>query len=612
MIIGTAGHIDHGKSALITALTGRTMDRLQEERRRGITIDLNFAPFVVPGGPTAGIIDVPGHEDFIRTMVAGASGVDLVLLVIDAAEGPRPQTYEHLDILDQLGVQRGIPVITKTDTVEAEWLALMVDEVTDLLQLRRTHFEAPMLTSAKTGEGIAALRARLEQFVTEWRPLKDADLFRMPIDRAFSLVGVGTVVTGTVWSGTISSGATVAILPGKQRGRVRSIEIFGDNVTEAHAGHRHAMVLSGVHRDDIGRGRTIVGVEDGWVETTALDVHLNIANEAHRAVTSRTRVRFHLGTTEVLARAYPRSPLPPGGSGMARLILEAPTVARGRDRFVLRSYSPMATIGGGIVLDPQPARRARWFPGIGGTDSERVGAIVRRRHRGMPSAIAPHVVGSPLPEALKLLAEQGDLQELDQTWFHRSVLTRAAERALELVHAHHQAQPAEAGMSQETLRQALGVPDLVVAEVLRGLTEQGTLRVEQGIVANVRHQPSVAGGTETIDRIVGTIGKEGLTPPTLTELKQRLGGEDTVQGIQLAVHSGRLVQVERDRWFATDALDRFVVMVREVASHNEGTITPAGVRERTGLSRRFLIPLLEWTDRQGITRREGNDRFLCS
>jgi selenocysteine-specific elongation factor len=276
MIVGTAGHIDHGKSALVEALTGRAMDRLAEERRRGITIDLNFAPLELESGTVAGVVDVPGHEDFVRTMVAGASGVDLALLVVAADEGIMPQTLEHLSVLEHLGVPHGIPLLTKSDLVEPDWLELVAAELGERLASSRVAFEPPLPVSARTGEGIDELRRRIGRRARSLVARAPGDLFRLPVDRTFSLAGVGTVVTGTAWSGRLRIGDQVALLPGGALARVRSIQVHGQAVERSEPGHRTAVGLAGIGREAAGRGTVLVHAADPWTPTTALDVELSL------------------------------------------------------------------------------------------------------------------------------------------------------------------------------------------------------------------------------------------------------------------------------------------------------------------------------------------------
>ncbi|MGH7519553.1 MAG: selenocysteine-specific translation elongation factor, partial [Gemmatimonadales bacterium] len=381
MIVGTAGHIDHGKSALVTALTGAPTDRLAEERRRGITIDLGFAPLDLDG-VTAGVVDVPGHEDFVRTMVAGASGIDLALLVVAADEGIMPQTEEHLAILEQLAVPAGLPVITKSDLVEPAWLELVIGEVAERLGRSSVAFDAPLAVSAVTGAGVEELRRRLGEHARRVAVRPADDVFRLPLDRAFSVAGVGTVVTGTAWSGSVAIGDRVRLLPGGAEARVRSIESYGRALERSAPGARTALGLAGLERAEARRGQVVVRAEVPWTASDRLDVAI-VLLPGVRPLTMRSRVRLHIGTAEVMARIAPRGAVPDGAQ-LARLRLESPLLARGGDRFVLRSYSPVTTIGGGIVLDPDPpVRAAPWPPELAASEPERrLGALVARRPYG--------------------------------------------------------------------------------------------------------------------------------------------------------------------------------------------------------------------------------------
>ncbi|HTG84522.1 MAG TPA: selenocysteine-specific translation elongation factor, partial [Gemmatimonadales bacterium] len=358
MIIGTAGHIDHGKSTLLEALTGRRMDPLVEEQRRGITLDLHFTSLDLGDGITAGVVDVPGHEDLVRTMVAGAAGIDLVLLVVAADEGIMPQTREHLAVVQQLGIPAGIPVITKVDTVEREWAEMVALEAGEWLSDGRVAFSSPILVSATRGDGITELRERIRELAKDLPSRPVDDLFRLPIDRALSVAGVGTVVTGTAWSGSLARGESVRVLPSGRVGRVRTIQNHGSDLERSVPGARTAVGIAGIEREDIHRGDVLVRENEPWAATTVLDAVVTLIPSASRQLSHRGRVRVHLGSAEVLARVRLKSPLLPGQSGAIRLLLETPTVARGGDRFVLRSYSPVETIGGGWIADPDPPRRS--------------------------------------------------------------------------------------------------------------------------------------------------------------------------------------------------------------------------------------------------------------
>jgi selenocysteine-specific elongation factor len=609
MIIGTAGHIDHGKSSLVTALTGRPMDRLAEERRRKITIELNFAPLDLGNGKVAGVVDVPGHEDFVRTMVAGASGIDLALLIIAADEGIMPQTVEHLLILEQLQVARGIPVISKIDLVDPEWLDLVVLDVAARLRRSSVAFDEPVPVSAKTGAGLDALRDKLTaQSTLDRRPANDA--FRMPIDRVFTLAGVGTVVTGTVWSGRLAVGDTVVALPTGVRGRVRSLESFGRAVTRSEPGARTAVGIGGLDRHALERGSVLVTDQLPWSPVSALDVEIEIDRSAPRPLVPRTRVRLLLGTAEVMARILPRGAIHPGGRGMARLKLEAPLVSRAGDRFVLRSFSPVSTIGGGWVLDPQPPiRRTAWPPGLASKQPlERFQALLQRRPAGIERAQLPLLLGVSEGVAGEVARSEPGARLLDGLWVASSVVEEIARRALSLLRDYHRERPADPGMPLETLRHALHARDLIIEAALDDSARAGRLRRREGIISLSGFEPRIEGGDVEIDRIVKILSEAELTPPSVAELERSTGRRDLHRLLRLAAARGRVEAVERDRYYTREALERFTGVLNDLGQ--SGLIVPATIRDRLGISRKYLIPLLEWADGRGITVREGEGRRL--
>jgi selenocysteine-specific elongation factor len=608
VIVGTAGHIDHGKSALVTALTGAPMDRLAEERRRGITIDLNFAPLDLGSG-VAGIVDVPGHEDFVRTMVAGASGIDLALLVVAADEGMMPQTEEHLAILEQLGIPAGIPVVTKADLAEPDWVELVAGELAERLARSPVRFDRPIAVSARSGQGLDQLKAALVRHAGAIRKRDPADLFRMPVDRAFSLAGVGTVVTGTAWSGRVRIGDPVALLPGKGRGRVRSIESFRQAVDRSEPGARTAVGIAGLSRDDAARGMVLVDDGAAWTTTAAVDVEIALERGAPRPLGPRARVRLHLGTAEVMARVSPRAAIEPGGRGLARLALEEPIVARGDDRFVLRSYSPVTTIGGGRVLDPlPPRRRAIWPAGLAAPGADRLSALLERRPSGISASLLPVILGLP-PGPATALAQDGESARLaGDAWVSAGVMARSAARAHDLLRTFHRGHPTDRGMPLETLRRGLSTTQEIAETVVADLVRSGRIRRQEGVVSLAGFVPRVEGGEAEIDRIVGILEAAALSPPSLAELERQTGRRDLAAMLRLAAASGRVEAVERDRYYSRGALDRFVEALTDLG--RETTIAPAALRDRLGISRKFLIPLLEWADGKGLTVRVGEGRKL--
>jgi selenocysteine-specific elongation factor len=610
MIIGSAGHIDHGKSTLISALTGRPMDRLAEERRREITIELNFAPLDLGSTRMAGVIDVPGHEDFVRTMVAGASGIDLALLVVAADEGIRPQTEEHLIILEQLGIAAGIPVVTKADLVEEDWLQLVMLEISERLGRSSISFEPPLAVSARTGLGLAALRTRLADYARTLEGRPSADVFRMPIDRVFSLSGVGTVVTGTAWSGALKVGDSVLALPAGARGRVRSLESFGRPVDRSESGARTAVAIVGIERAALTRGQTLLTPDLPWASTSALDVEIALQAEATRPLNHRSRVRLLLGTAEVMARVLPQSPIEPGGRGMARLKLETPLVARARDRFVLRSYSPVTTIGGGRVLDPlPPPRRSLWPAALASLEPvEHFRSMLQRRPAGIETGALPILTGLPPAAATGAAREVSETRLLDDLWVSAKVVEEVRKRALSVVKAYHGKHPADRGMPLETLRHALRASQVIVEAALDDALRAGRLRRHEGLVALSGFAPKVVGGEVEIDRIIKLVADAHLSPPSVAELEHVTGRRDLPAILRLAAARGYVEAVERDRYYARGALDQFAQVLNEMGQ--QGPIVPSEVRDRLGISRKYLIPLLEWADGRGITVRDGEGRRL--
>jgi selenocysteine-specific elongation factor SelB len=543
VIIGTAGHIDHGKSALIEALTGRRMDRLAEERRRGITIELNFAPIDLGPGLRAGVVDVPGHEDLVRTMAAGASGMDVALLVVAADEGIKPQTREHRAVLEALQVRAGIPVITKADRVEEGWADLVAEEVRAWLAGSPVSFTPPVVVSARTGSGLADLRAMLASLAVQSSGRPAVDLFRLHIDRAFSLPGTGTVVTGTIVSGSVRVGDRVMLVPGGVESRVRAVQTFGSDATEVGVGERAGVALAGVPRTGAVRGMSLVHAGAGWREGTVLDVRLDLAPGA--VLKPRTRVRVLHGTAEVMARVQPS----PGEPRVARLRLESPLAARAGDRFVVRGYSPVATLGGGMVLDPSPPPRARWLPGLSHAASEsRLAALAARRRGGIPDVELAVLTGLPEPEAQTVAAASG--------------LVRAAGR----------------------WRQPPRAPEAKVAE-----PEPADPAREQRLLA-----------------LAARIESAGLAAPSADELGWNSDAEVPAL-LREGERCGLIHRLDASHWVGAGAARTLRAILQNLNA--EGGITPSALRDRTGLSRKYLIPLLEWSDRQGWTLRRGAVRI---
>jgi len=620
-VIGTAGHIDHGKTALVKALTGVDTDRWEEEKRRGITIDLGFAPLPLGDDVQASVVDVPGHEGFVRNMLAGATGIDVALLVIAADEGIMPQTEEHLAIVELLGVRRGIPVITKRDLVDAEWLELVQGEVAARLAASRVRWERAVAVSALTGEGLDELRGALGRVAADLVERPAADLFRLPIDRVFAVAGAGTVVTGSTWSGGVAVGESVRLLPLGRDVRVRSIEVHGESAARAVPGRRTALALVGVDKSELARGDVAV-TGPGWHATGMLDAAVELLRGAHKPLASRTRVRVHLGTAEVLARVVQTRAIGPGETGPARLVLETPLVARGGDRFVLRSFSPVTTIGGGVVLDPFPPqrtrlRRRRIVPDQ--TPAQRLEAlVVEAGLAGVATDTLAVRLGVAPRRVTTVIAEVGDgLLALGEMLVASAAVTAEAARLAEVLRRHHKEHPLDPGMSLQALRATVGggaASSPPPAAVVDAVLEQGVRARKLEIVESVARVPGWrpafdARASGARDQVARRVAEAKWQVPTVAELERELPNAPVRAVLAHLAREGVVEQMDQERYAAAPALAEFRAVL-EATLTELGSATPAELRDRLGLTRKYLIPLLEWADRRGVTRRAGDARVL--
>jgi selenocysteine-specific elongation factor len=614
VVIGTAGHVDHGKTALVKALTGTDTDRWEEEKRRGITIDLGFAVLPLGEHLRASVVDVPGHEDFVRNMVAGATGVDVALLVIAADEGIMPQTSEHLAILEFLGVKTGVVALTKADLVDPAWLDLVRSDIAERLAGTPVRWQAIEPVSAIDGRGLPALVAHLTRAATEAATRDATDLFRLPVDRVFSVAGAGTVVTGTTWSGSVQVGADVTVFPGAIHARVRSVEVHGVQANAAQPGRRTALALVGADKTVIGRGSVVV-TGDGWQETTALDAAVTLLPHA-RPLSQRTRVRLHHGTAEVIARVTPAgADIPPGGSGLVRLRLEAPLVTRWGDRAVLRAYSPVATIGGAIVVDPTPAARPRrpdpaTLKGSA-NERERLAAFVAAEGRaGLAVSQLPVRLGLHAQRVASIIAATPEILQFGPTLVPKARVAEARDRATKALTAHHKAHPLEPGMRRDAFRLVLGGGGLA-DELEAVLAGEGRVVQEGGAIRLPQHKPRLADedvgtlGPALLDQLAGA-GFEGKTAAELASALTHAAAKVT-EVAEFYVRQGRAVRIGRDRYYQRAALDRATDMTLGVI-RERGSASPAQLRDALGLTRKYLIPFLEWLDAQGYTVRSGDVR----
>lgn len=612
MILGTAGHIDHGKTALVKALTGVDTDRLPEEKRRGITIDLGFAPLELDGIGTVGVVDVPGHEAFVRTMLAGASGVDAALLVVAADEGVMPQTREHLDILSLLGVTDIVVALTKRDLVDADWLPLVADEIDSLFRMRALQPAGIVPVSAMTREGLPELRQALVAALVNARRDREAgDLFRMPVDRAFSVRGTGTVVTGTVWSGSVRRDDTVFAHPGGRALRIRGIQTHGRAVNEAGPGQRTALALANCDVAEMERGMVLVD-SPAWSPTTRLLAQIRLAPDAP-PVTPRTRLSLHLATSEIEARLSFNSASNLNGKRpvITRVTLAEPIVARAGDRFVLRLPSPVSTIGGGIVLDPYPTTRsARTLAASPATDRLallRVALDVAGA-TGIEESILPVRLGVTPDEATRLALSIG-AEKIDGRFVSQESLGALAELLDSAVRDSVANSPLEAGVQLQTVRAELRAPAAVIDRVVLRLISDRRIELDGAMVRPAGWSPNLS-ERQVRDRdvVLHDICAAASDPPSVSELESKVGS-DAPALLRLLARSGELVRVSEERYYSRDAVTDLVARLRGTLDPDR-FYPPSELRDVLGISRKYLIPFLEFCDRTGVTERGANGRRL--
>jgi selenocysteine-specific elongation factor len=628
-VIGTAGHIDHGKTSLVRALTGIDTDRLKEEKERGITIELGFAHLKLPDGSEVGVVDVPGHERFVRTMVAGAVGIDLVVLVVAADEGVMPQTREHLDICSLLGVQRGVVALSKCDTVDAELRELAAQDVAEALKGSFLEGAPIVLCSSKTGEGLKDLVAAVAEALRD-APGRDPEaLLRLPIDRLFSMKGFGTVVTGTLWAGHLKVGDDVAALPGTTAGKVRGVQVHGAAVGEARAGQRTAVNLS-VPRESLERGQVLV--HPGELEAGHLvDVRIQYLSTCKAPLRRRSRLLFHAGTAQSLATVtlLDTNELQPGGSSLAQLHLDAPFVLLPDDRFILRGFALQrhhgTTLGGGVVLRTLGARTRRGTPDLlqvlraneKATGDERLLLEVERAGTaGVTRAALQMRLGRRLGDAsfANLLGKR-QIVRYDKergAVIAAGALDELQRSAVEQVEAFHAAQPLAEGMPREELRAKLTDDPKLLHVVLEAL--KGKLIVERDYVKLPTHdtKKTSTGLQPLAERVAKLFAEAQLAPPRPAEAAVALGAEikELERVIDLLARGGTLLKI-KDLVFHKDAVDG---LRRKLTAFlvEKTQITPQEWKELVGQTRKFAIPLAEHFDAEKLTLRIGDLRKLRS
>jgi len=635
VIIGTAGHIDHGKTALIKVLTGIDADRLPEEKKRGITVDLGFAEMTI-GDVHCGFIDVPGHERFVKNMLAGASGIDLVMLVIAADEGVMPQTHEHFDICRLLGIKAGVVVFTKADLVENENLELAKLEVVELVSNSFLDNSPIICVSSKTGQGIEQLKTAIQNIAASMPIRKDQLVLRLPIDRSFSMKGFGAVVTGTLASGEICEGDELELLPDGIKVRVRGLQTHGKSLKTAIAGQRVAVNLGGIDHADITRGMTLVPVNT-LQPTQIFDAEVEVLLTAAKSLRSRQRVRVHIGTKEVLARIQvlnDKGEIATGEKDFVQIRLESTALAVPDERFIIRSYSPQATIAGGSVIDGFAKKHRRkeiktvhsFLSELMSTDvAARVRSLVNasggaglsfselQSRTALSKGILEAAIGADLAST-SIVASNGryiSSQEFD-------LLARSAEAAIKDFHAR---ESLAKGMSREALREKLFafLPIEIFQAVIDSLQSTNRIDLDKEIIRIALYQQKLSPEEAAFrEKILSQYRSAGLEVPKLEEaIAEALVGTSLKMSqarklFQMFLDSGEIVKVTDEFYFVKDALDKLADQLRQFAAMtNDRLIDVPKFKELAGVSRKYAIPLLEYFDREHITVRAGDKRYIA-
>ncbi len=622
-VIGTAGHVDHGKSTLVKALTGIDPDRLQEEKEREMTIDLGFAWLPLPGGQEISIVDVPGHERFIKNMLAGVGGVDAALLVIAADEGPMPQTAEHLNILDLLGVDRGLVVLTKRDLVDQDWLDLVQEEVRERLA-GTTLADAPIVAvSARTGAGLDALKAALADLLEGTTPRLDKGRPRLPIDRVFTIAGFGTVVTGTLVDGSLHVGQEVEVVPGAIHGRVRGLQSHKQKVETAHPGSRVAVNLGGVPADALHRGQ-VLALPGALAPTVRLDVRLHLLADAPQPLRTNALLDVFAGAAESSCRLtlLDTDQLEPGHAAWATLRLATPVAVVKGDRFILRRPSPSLTVGGGVIVDAHPRRHRRHDPAVlraletleRGTPEELVLQALGGEARevravleatGLPAALAAAALAATLAsgDAVRLgaPAETGALPPTALVMSH-AAWNALAGRLQEAVGRYHAQYPLRRGLSKEELKSRIGLTPRVFSAVTARAVAEGLLAEDATTYRLPDHNVAFTGAAaDQVARLRAAFAANPTSPPAPAEI----GVDPEVTAALL--DQGVLVRVAPDIYYDQATYDRMVARILQTIDER-GSIAVADLRDLFNTTRKYAVPFLEHLDEVRVTRRVGDAR----
>ena len=622
IIIGTAGHVDHGKTALIKALTGIETDRIKEEKKRGITIELGFAYLDLPDGEKAGIIDVPGHEKFVKNMLAGAGGIDLALLVVAADEGFMPQTREHLGILSLLNISEGIIVVTKKDMVDEDWLEIVCDEIRQ--EVQGTFLENAQIipVSSYTGEGIEQLRQAIFTMIDQKTQIKNLDVpFRIPVDRIFSVEGFGTVITGTLIEGTMKVGDPVTVYPSRIESRIRNLQVHSQDVQEAYAGQRVAVNLAGLKKTDLNKG-DVIAVPDSMHTTMMIDIHLTVLKDCDREIRNATRLHLYHGARDILCKIVllDRDSVGAGESCYAQLRLEEEIAVKTGDRFVLRFYSPVETIGGGVILDSNPFKHKRNDAAVleslklkeGGSDREKISAALRDYSARFETLDFLQIqTGIPKEQfeqqINKLIKDKVAFRVSDNVVIHTDYLNRLKDSAVKLLESYHKENPLREGMKKDEFRNKLiKYEDIsVVDKITDSLVNRKVLKYVNNCVALADFEVQQDNNQQEIEN---AFLQGGFSPESPDQIAARFPKvKNFKQVLESLVNTGKLVRVEEKILLHANYYNKALTLAKEHVDQN-GQITLAEMRDLMGASRKFAVAVLEYWDKRGITKKVGDAR----
>lgn len=631
IIIGTAGHIDHGKTTLIKALTGRETDTTKEEKERGISINLGFTFFDLPSGRRAGIIDVPGHEKFIKNMLAGISSVDVVVLVIAADEGIMPQTEEHLEILQLLNVKRGIVALTKCDLVDEEWVEMIKDDVND--KFKGTFLEGSKIipVSSKTKEGIAELTAEIDKITEEVEEKDTEGHFRLPIDRVFSISGFGTVITGTVISGRIKEGDSICIYPSMVEGKIRNIQVHDTDVEMAEAGQRCALNISGVKKDQIERGN-VVSLPNMMEPSMIIDCKLYHIKSAEKPIENRQRVRLYHGTSEILCRVIilDKEEINPGESAYVQLRLEEPLTCQRNDRYVIRSYSPMHTIAGGSIIEPVAKKAKRfnesYIEELKIKESGKAESIIEKTIENLSSSYptASDIVKAlgkneeNIKEKLDILKEDGNIIELKAldkaVYIHKNFFIKKKNEIEDMLTKFHKENPLKGGMSKEEIKTKVFSKNLKQKnydEILSLYEDRKSIKQINNLLSIYDFKILYSNTQQSMKESILKAFKDGaFTPPKFEDLASKEKDRKAFKMVfDSLLDSGELMRIGEDLIFLNDHYENAKNLVKDYIIKNGG-ITPSDGREILNSSRKYVVGLLEHFDTIKLTKRLDDKRVL--